>query len=353
VKKKVTLQDVARAAHVSVATVSRVVTGGARVNPEIAERVKLAGRKLGIDLRRRDRTKVMGFLLSNREMLHPFHSRLLSGAEAYCATHDYNLLFHCFRYEAKVPWRELHVPAVLKRRDLVSGFIVAGANSQNLLEWLTREGIYFTILGNNVLGEWQHEKYDVVWFDDRLGAFELTRHLLSLGHRQIWFVGNCQLPWFSRRYEAFCKAMNDAGLPPHLSEVDSEKDFEVGYLGTKSILSRNETPTAILAGGDPTARGVYKALLDCGFKVPQDMSVAGFDDIEAAMLHPPLTTVQAFPEQVGKRLAQMLLERLNQPDLPPQQIIIPTQVVKRESCSPPFLTQETLSGANSSAIQTP
>jgi LacI family transcriptional regulator, galactose operon repressor len=353
VKKKVTLQDVARAAHVSVATVSRVVTGGARVKPEIAERVKIAGRKLGIDLRRRDRTKVMGFLLSNREMLHPFHSRLLSGAEAYCATHDYNLLFHSFRYGAKVPWKELHVPAILKRRDLVSGFIVAGANSENLLDWLTKEGIHFTILGNNVLGEWQHEKYDVVWFDDRLGAYELTRHLLALGHRHIWFVGNCQLPWFSRRYEGFCRAMAEAGLSPHLTEVDSEKDFEVGYLGTKSILSRNETASAILAGGDPTAQGVYKALLDSGLKVPQEMSVAGFDDSEAALLHPPLTTVQAFPEQVGKRLAQMLLERLNQPDLPPQHSIIPTQLVKRESCQPLFSGQETLHGMNSAVIQTP
>ena len=349
-KKKVTLQDVARAARVSVATVSRVVTGGARVNPEVAERVKVAGRKLGIDLRRRDRTKVMGFLLSNREMLHPFHSRLLSGAEAYCATHDYNLLFHSFRYGAKVPRKELHVPALLKRRDLVSGFIVAGANSENMLDWLANEGIHFAILGNNVVGEWEHERYDVVWFDDRLGAYELTRHLLTLGHRHIWFVGNCQLPWFSRRYEGYRRAMAEAGLSPHLGEVESEKDFEVGYLGAKSILSRHEAASAIMAGGDPTAQGVYKALLDCGLRIPEDMSVAGFDDIEAMLLQPPLTTVQAFPEQVGKRLAQMLLQRLSRPDLPPQQSVIPTQLVKRESCRPLQSSQEVPGGMNSLAI---
>jgi len=353
VKKKVTLQDVARAAHVSVATVSRVVTGGARVNPEVAERVKMAGRKLGIELRRRDKTKVMGFLLSNREMLHPFHSRLLSGAEAYCAAHDYNLLFHSFRYGAKVPRKELHVPAILKRRDLVSGFIVAGANSENMLDWLTNEGIHFSILGNNVLGEWQHERYDVVWFDDRLGAYELTRHLLTLGHRHIWFVGNCQLPWFSRRYEGYRQAMAEAGLPPHVSEVESERDFEVGYLGAKSVLSRHEAASAIMAGGDPTAQGVYKALLDCGLRIPEDMSVAGFDDIEAMLLQPPLTTVQAFPEQVGKRLAQMLLQRLSRPDLPPQQSVIPTQLVKRESCRAPQSTQEVLGGMNSLALELP
>jgi DNA-binding LacI/PurR family transcriptional regulator len=351
-RKKIILQDVAWAAHVSVSTVSRVVTGGTRVNPEIAERVKVAALELGIDLHRRDKTKVMGFLLSNREMLHPFHSRLLSGVEAYCATHDYNLLFHSFRYGANVPWKELHVPQILRRRDLAGGFIIAGANSQNLLDWLIRESIHFAILGNNVQGEWRPEKCDVVWFDDQLGAYELTRHLLTLGHRHIWFVGNCQLPWFSRRYEGYRRAMAEASLSPHLSEVDAEKDFEVGYLGTKSIFGRNEVASAILAGGDPTAQGVYKALLDCGFKIPEDMSVAGFDDIEAALLNPPLTTVQAFPEQVGKRLAQMLLDRLNRPDLPPQHSVIPTQLVKRESCRPLLPTQKVL-GMNSTAIRTP
>ena len=351
-KKKVTLQEVARAARVSTSTVSRVATGGARVDPEIAERVQRAAHKLGIDLRRRDRTKVMGFLLSNREMLHPFHSRLLSGVEAYCATHDYNLLFHSFRYGAKVPWKELHLPPILRRRDLVCGFIIAGANSQNLLDWLMREGIRFAILGNNVRGEWRAENCDTVWFDDQLGAHELTRHLLRLGHRRIWFVGNCQLPWFSRRYDGYRRAMTEVGLSPHLSEVESEKDFEVGYLGTKSILSRNEGATAIMAGGDPTAQGVYKALQDFGLRVPEDMSVTGFDDIEAALLNPPLTTVQAFPEQVGKRLAQMLLERLDRPELPPQHSLIPTQLVKRESCRPLLSSQEVLAEKSSLTIQT-
>src|SRR5262249_19642886 len=232
-----------------------------------------------------------------------------------------------------------------------SGFIVAGANSENMLDWLANEGIHFAILGNNVVGEWEPERYDVVWFDDCLGAYELTRHLLALGHRQIWFVGNCQLPWFSRRYDGYRRAMAEAGLSPHVSEVESEKDFEVGYLGAKTILSRREAASATMAGGEPTGQGVYKALLDCGLRIPEDMSVAGFDDIEAMLLQPPLTTVQAFPEQVGKRLAQMLLQRLSRPDLPPQQSIIPTQLVKRESCRPLFSNQEAL-GMNSPVIQT-
>jgi len=108
-----------------------------------------------------------------------------------------------------------------------------------------------------------------------------------------------------------------------------------------------------MAGGDPTAQGVYKALLDCGLRIPEDMSVAGFDDIEAMLLQPPLTTVQAFPEQVGKRLAQMLLQRLSRPDLPPQQSVIPTQLVKRESCRAPQSTQEVLGGMNSLALELP
>jgi LacI family transcriptional regulator len=80
------------------------------------------------------------------------------------------------------------------------------------LDWLIQESIHFSILGNNVQGEWRPEKCDVVWFDDQLGAYELTRHLLTLGHRHIWFVGNCQLPWFSRRYEGYRRAMAEANL---------------------------------------------------------------------------------------------------------------------------------------------
>jgi LacI family transcriptional regulator len=330
--KGVNFKDVAQAAGVSFATVSRVATNSARVSPEIVKRVAEAARRLGVDLRRKTKTKVIGFILSNRQMLHPFHSRLLAGAEAYCTECDYNTLFLPIQYGAKVPWRELQLPQILLRHDLVHGFILAGSTTQNLLDFLAHKRLHFAVLGNNVMGEWQNAQYDVTWFDDPVGACEVVQHLLSLGHRDVWYVGNSRLPWFARRYEGYCRAMEEAGLLPRLSDIDSTNDGDVGYLGTKSILNRGDAVTAIFAGGDSTAQGVYQALGGNGLRIPEDVSVVGFNDIEAPMMHPALTSVHVFIEQVGRCLAQMLVSRIAQPDLPPQRQTIPTQLAKRESC---------------------
>lgn len=340
--KRVTFRDVAKSAQVSPATVSRVARGGTKVSVEIVERVRKAAQDLGIELQRKNVPKVIGFLLCNREMLHPFHSRLLSGAETHCAKHGCSVLFLRYVYAPNVPRRALHPPEILDNRDLVNGVIVAGTNSQNLLELLGAKGVPFAVLGNNVVGQWQPERYDCVWFDDTSGAYELTRYLQSLGHRDIWYVGNCQLPWFARRFEGYRRAMLEAGLEPRSSEMESDRDQEVGYLAAKSLLSRGAPVTAIFAGGDPTAQGVYKALMDCGLRIPEDISVAGFDDIEAGMMHPTLTTVQAFAEQTGKRLAQLVIRRILEPGIPPQSLTIPTQLVRRDSCrvfSTPQLAQ--------------
>jgi len=332
--KRPNFKDVARAAEVSFATVSRVATNSARVSPEVLQRVAEAAHRLGVDLQRKTKAKVIGFILGNRKMLHPFHSLLLAGAEAYCTESDYSTLFLPIQYGAKVPWRELQMPQILLRHDLVHGFILVGSNTQNLLDFLTHKRVRFSVLGNNMIGEWREHEYDVAWFDDVLGAYEMAQHLLSLGHRDIWYVGNCRLPWFARRYEGYRRAMVEVGLAPKLSDVDAENDEDVGYLATKSILNRRDRVTAVFAGGDGSAQGVYKALWDRGLRVPNDVSVAGFDDVQAASMNPSLTSVHVFVEQVGRQLAQMLMNRIARPDLPAQRQTIPTQLVKRESCRP-------------------
>jgi DNA-binding LacI/PurR family transcriptional regulator len=244
------------------------------------------------------------------------------------------MLFLTLRYPGTAPWQELHLPPILGRHDMVDGVILGGTNTPNLFALLRRKAIPFAVLGNNVISEWRPEEYDVVWFDDLQGSFEMTRYLLSLGHRHIWFVGHTQLPWFSRRYEGYCRAMKEAGLLPHLSKIDSDNDQDVGYVATKALLSRGEPVDAIQAGGDRVAEGAYKALRDSGLRVPDDVSVAGCDDIEAVMLHPSLTTIRIFTQQVGKQMAELVLKRIECPTLPPQHFTIPTQLIKRESCRP-------------------
>jgi DNA-binding LacI/PurR family transcriptional regulator len=343
---KATLRNVAKIAGVSVATVSRVMTGKVRVSQEIAQRVLKSANDLGIDLNRWNKSRLIAFLLCNRAVLHPFHSQILLGVEASVAEQGWNTLFVTLHYSPTQDWHDIHVPRILERRDLASGFVIAGTSSQNLLNFLSYERVPYAILGNNVVGEWREEEHDVVSFDDVQGALEVTSYLLSLGHRAIWFVGNGQLPWYRRRFEGYCQAMRAQGLKPLLSEIDSEKDEELGFLATKSLFSRGEPVTAIFAGGDPAVEGVYKALRDCGLRIPEDVSVAGFNDIEAASMHPALTSVRVFTEQIGRQLSRMVLNRIENPGLPKQHITIPTQLIKRESCRPLPLMNEAGPEAN-------
>jgi LacI family transcriptional regulator len=88
---------------------------------------------------------------------------------------------------------------------------------------------------------------------------------------------------------------------------------------------------------------------DCGRRIPEDVSVAGFDDVVATLLHPPLTTVHVFTEQIGKKLAQMVLNRIEHPSIEPQQAMIPTQLVRRESCLPVTGAREAPAGDNANA----
>jgi DNA-binding LacI/PurR family transcriptional regulator len=332
--RKTRIQEVADEGGVSIATVSRVMNGSDSVTPGLRERVIKAARKLDYNLDGKNKARIVAFILSNRAVFSPFHACVLVGAEAYCAAHDYGLLYLPLQYPSNISWQNLHLPQILLRRDIIGAVIVAGTNSQNLLELLNRKGIPFVVLGNNVVGEWSKEEHSTVYFDDIEGAYEATRYLQSLGHRQLWYVGNCRLPWFARRYEGYRRAMEAAGLPPLLQDLDSDKPEEVGYLATKSILKKSGEPvTAIFAGEDIAARGAYKAIYESHLRIPDDISVVGFNDTEAATLNPPLTSVRVFTEQVGKQMAEFVLKKIGQPDLETEVITIPTQLVKRESCT--------------------
>jgi DNA-binding LacI/PurR family transcriptional regulator len=331
-KIKVGLREIAGVADVSITTVSRVLNGNQRVDPAIQQRVLRAAEKLNIDLSKRNKTKVLAFLLSNRAMLHAFHSRVLKGAEACCASHGWDIIFLSYSYSSETPANELHLPRVVQRRDMVRSVILAGTNSTNLIELLEQKGISYVVLGNNVIGEPKTGQYDVIFSDETQGGDDMTRYLIELGHRHIGFVGNLRLPWFLRCFSGYASAMEKAGLTPFHSSIDSEDDTEIGYLGAKFLLAQEQQPTVIFAGNDQTAHGVYKAVRDSGLRIPDDISVAGCDDTIGAWLYPGLTTIREFPEQLGKQMVEMALNRIAQPNLAPQNMTIPTEFIKRDSC---------------------
>lgn len=337
---KVGLREVAAAAKVSVATVSRVLNGNSRVDPNIQKIVAGAAADLNFDLSQRNKTKALAFVLSNRAMLHSFHSRVLHGAEAYCAAHGWDIVFLSFNYSPNAQWNELHLPKVVQRRDVVRALILAGTNSANLAELLNHKGIPFVILGNNVIGSVERMESDMIFSDDIQGSEDITRYLIGLGHRHICFVGNLRFPWFARCFAGYRRAMEELGLIAVHSSIDSEDEAEIGYLGTKSLLARGEPVTAIFAGNDATAHGVYKALRDSNLEIPDDVSVVGCDDTVGELLYPRLTTIREFPEQLGKQMVELILSRVANADRELQHITLPTELIKRDSCRPIIATSE-------------
>ena len=255
---------------------------------------------------------------------------MLAGAESYISAHDWELVFLTYRYPSSIHSKELHLPQILSRRTPARGVILAGVNSMNLVDALSERQIPVSVLGNNLIGGWQRAPCDVVCSDDIQGAHDVTAQLISQGHKHIWFIGDTRLPWFTRCGEGYSRAMAEAGLNPKACEIHSD-GRELGYLGAKSILSRREPVTAIFAGSDHVAAGVYTALRESNLSVPGDISVVGFSDSDAALFHPELTSVREFPEELGQHLAEFTLKRIKHPELPPQRLTIPTQLVSRAS----------------------
>jgi DNA-binding LacI/PurR family transcriptional regulator len=333
--KKTSFRALAKLARVSTATVTRIARGQANVDSELRDRVRKAAEELGIDLerRRQDKSAIIAFVLGNRTVLHNFQAHVLSGAENYCSSQNKEILFLAFRYSATVPSEDLHLPQILNQRALVRAVILGGTHSVNMLGALREREIPFAVLGNNVIGNWNPEEYDAVYSDDIQGAFDLTSHLIREGHRDIWFIGDSDLPWYARCAKGYRESMTSVGLQPRYSDFHSD-DRELGYLAMRSLLSRREPVTAVIAGSDQIARGVYEALNQAGLRIPDDICVAGFNDSEALLLNPPLTSVREFPEELGKHLAEFVLRRLQEPDRKPQQLTIPTRVIVRESTRP-------------------
>ena len=332
---RITLQEIAVLAKVSVATASRALNGTGIVSPEVARRVQAAAAKLRAKPQPGARTRTLCFLLANRSMLHPFHAHVLMGTHEFAVEQQNQVLFYPFNYDATLAPDEIRLPLLFERRESVGGYIVGGMNSRNLLELLTRVGVPFAVLGNNVLGSWQPEQYDVVWMDDTNGSYELTRYLQHAGHKAIWFVGSRRFP-ISRLHAGYSRAMEEAGLLPQSIENDSEDEREAGYLAARSLFAKRVPVTAIFGYNDAVAHGAMEAARSCGLGIPGDLSVVGFGDRpEARALTPALTTVWAHPDQVGRRLAELVLNRMSSPTDPPQQIVLPTRLIERHSCATP------------------
>ncbi len=339
VPRPATIRDVARRAQVGVATISRVLNSSPHVSPRMRERVLAAIRHLGFrpnaQARRilKRRSEMVCFLLSNRDFLHPFHARILQGVETYASSIRQSVLFAALHYSSQTPPERIALPPVLQERGLIDGVILAGTLYPNLMRRIKLLNIPFVAFSNNVVGLDGSFRFDEVGFDGFHGAEEATRYLIEQGHRQIVFVGDNSLPWFRERFEGYQSAMRDAKLRAMPLTVRPAGSFvELGQRVTMRMLSRKPLPTAVVAGNDEIAYGIWRALRQNALSVPRDISLVGFDDRdEAVLMDPPLTTVRVHKEELGQTCMKMLLERLHHPKMAFSRRILPTELVVRES----------------------
>jgi LacI family transcriptional regulator len=342
-----TIKDVARVAGVAVSTASRALNGHPDVDPDTQEKVQRVAKKLdyrphtGARQLVRRSSETICFIVSNRDVMNPFHSRILVGMEEYARTVGRGLIFLRFDYSADIPEHELVLPRVIWERGAVEGIIVAGTNYPNFIKAVGRLGIPFVLFGNNLIGQQGTKKFDSVWFDNKDGGRQAAEYLVSLGHRNIWFVGDLSLPWFRRSHEGYVTAMAKAGLScRELAVKTGGSSFEAGFTCASRILEHRSEVSAIVAGDDEIALGLLAGFNQHGIKVPDDLSLTGFDDIEAIKyLEPALTTVHVPKEQIGEELAKTLFERLAKPSAPPIRRMLRTELIVRGSCAPPKTTE--------------
>lgn len=337
VPRRVTIRDVARAAGVGVGTISRVLNSSTQVSREMRARALEAIKRLGFrpnaQARRilRRRSEMVCFLLSNRDFLHPFHARILQGVESYASAVKQHVVFAALHYSSCTPHERIDLPPILQEHGLIDGVILAGTVFPNLLRRIESIHMPVVAFSNNVVGTDGEHRFDQVGFDDFNGTLQATRYVIKKGHHRIAFCGDISYPWIHRRFEGYSRAMNENKLKPFFASARHPQSFvDFGQDSVPGMLSRRLRPTAIVAGNDEIAYGIWRSLCRHAVKVPDDISLVGFDDREEAVLmDPPLSTVRVNKEEIGESCMKMLLERLHHPEMAFSKRILPTEFVAR------------------------
>lgn len=339
-KTSATIKDVALKAGVSVGTVSRVINDHPDVDAALRAKVRTAMTDLRYrpSLRAqsfvRDRSPVIGFVVCNRHSFNPFHSLLLLGVEEYCAQAGYYVLFSRHQYRPDAKARDLALPSILQQRGLSDSIVVAGTNYENLLVALDQADLRYVVLANSLYGSDDRRPVNWVRYDDAGGVAEAVSYLAQLGHRDIWYMGDNSEPWHTRRQDAFCNSMRDAGLEPRVHTVAVSDDrFENGHAAVSLLVEQGAPLSAIVADSEELAYGAKEGLRQHGRDVPRDVSVIGFDHQPNRSRLPTITSVCVDPVEVGKQLAKLAIARIESADDRPE-IVVPTRLVKRSSCRP-------------------
>lgn len=335
---RATIHDVARAAGVSIGTVSRVINGRDRTGADARARVKHAIETLGYRVNtvaqsmRLQSTRTVALLV--HDIANPIFSKAARSAQEVLEEAGYMLVLASTGPSATSEASAVRMLGQ-RRMDGIIAFLRRENDADTLSALRDFDGAL--VLFDRAMDI----RADVVLTDHAGGIMRATKHLIELGHRSIALVGGASDIFPGReRVRGFLEGFQACGLPsPPPSFIRSEHlDAEYGFREASSLLFDSARPTAMIAAGNQVLEGVIAAIRAARLFVPKDLSLIGFDDSPLAQLYvPPITVVARDVSQMGTMAAQMLLERLRLgPDHPPQKVILPAEITLRDSSGPLF-----------------
>jgi len=330
------MKDVAQQAGVSASTVSHVINGTRFVSDGLRERVLGTMRELSYQPNgvarslRTKRTNVVALVIP--DITNPYFPEVARGVQDVAEKRDYVVIL-C--NTDRVLSRELRFLETL-RRQRVEGLILnpSGVTIRDLRE-LEEASIPVVLIGSQI----DHPELDVVLVDNTRGAYNAVKHLIDLGHRRIGLVGGPRTASSGeQRFQGYIRALMEHGLPIDEGLI-TEGPFTNGggYECMKQLLALQSPPTAVFASSDVMAIGALMAIQETGLRVPDDLSLVGFDDIaEASATVPKLTTIAQPKRQTGEVAAQLLFNRIESAAPPRRQkVVLDHKLVVRGSTGRP------------------
>ena len=338
----ITLEDIADKTTTSVSVVSDVLRGKGsekRISQTTQNRILETARELNYRSNQVarslviKRTKTIGVLVPDMET--QFLPEVVGDIENTARERGYHVIL-CLT-EDKFEEEKACIDTLVER--MVDGIIISHAengdsNIKYLMELKERRKIPVVFVNRSPA----ETEEDFVIVDNMLGAYEAVNYLIKLGHKNIAYLsGPTRISTLQKRFTGYKKALEEHGLKYDerlIMELPDVK-MESGYQSVKQLLEEGHTFTALFTVNDVVAIGASKAIRDAGLRIPEDVSIVGFDDIKiVSFLEVPLTTVNQQQHTMGSDAANILIDRIEKKITDePQQVILKPQLVIRKSCA--------------------
>ncbi|MGK9283889.1 LacI family DNA-binding transcriptional regulator [Sinorhizobium meliloti] len=327
--------DVAKAAHVSVATVSAVINGSAPVSPELRSRIEQAIGLIGYKRNAIARslklgtTRTVGLMVA--DITNPFFTDVVAVIQDVLHRAGYAVMLCC--NDEDVASQDEQIALLIDRS--VDGLIIAPAGDDETLKRMIASANLPTVLIDRLC---DGIDTDAVVLDNRRAVQDATVYMLGLGHRRIGYIsGSLDTSTGRERLAGYRAALEAAGLPceEDLIRIGNFREKDA-YTAAIQLLTSPERPTAIFSANNLMVIGVMKAIRDIGLRCPDDVSVASFDDFPwADVFQPHLTTIAQPVQAIGEQAAQLVLDRLSgaSPEAP-RRLVLQGRLVIRDSCRP-------------------